>query len=92
MEYYEITKLHIRALENVNDGPNEERKRAGFWLSLNAFHRYKKMRLLSSLYDCMMNIKLKYNFVGTPRKFIIAELSIRKGGFSFSAKCRAIDF
>ena len=25
----------------------------------------------------MVNIKLKYNFVETPRKFIIAELSIR---------------
>ena len=28
----------------------------------------------------MVNIKLKYNFVETPRKFIIAELSIRKLG------------
>ena len=40
------------------------------------------MRLLSSLYDCVVNIKLKYNFVETPRKFIIAELSIRKLGSS----------
>ena len=30
----------------------------------------------------MVNIKLKYNFVETPRKFIIAELSIRKLGSS----------
>ena len=30
----------------------------------------------------MVNIKLKYNFVETPRKFIIAELSIRKLGCS----------
>ena len=29
----------------------------------------------SSLYDCMVNIKLRYNFVETQRKFIIAELS-----------------
>ena len=27
---------------------------------------------ISSLYVCMVNIKLKYNFVETPRKFIIA--------------------
>ena len=37
---------------------------------------------ISSLYVCMVNIKLKYNFVETPRKFIIAELSIRKLGSS----------
>ena len=37
---------------------------------------------LSCLYVCMVNIKLKYNSVGTPRKFIIAELSIRKLGSS----------
>ena len=30
----------------------------------------------------MVNIKLKYNFVETPRKFSIAELSIRKLGSS----------
>ena len=34
--------------------------------------------VISSLYVCMVNIKLKYNFVETPRKFITAELSIRK--------------
>ena len=38
--------------------------------------------VISSLYDCMVNIKLKYNFVETPRKFTITELSIRKLGFS----------
>ena len=37
---------------------------------------------LSSLYDCMVNIKLKNNFVETPRQFIIAEFSIRKLGSS----------
>ena len=36
--------------------------------------------LISSLYDSMVNIKLKYNFVETPREFIIVELSIRKLG------------
>ena len=30
----------------------------------------------------LVNIKLKYNFVETPRKFIIAELSIRELGTS----------
>ena len=30
----------------------------------------------------MVNIKLKYNFVETPRKFIIAKFSIRKLGSS----------
>ena len=38
---------------------------------------YRKSTCKSSLYDCMVNIKLKYNFVETPRKFIIAELTIR---------------
>ena len=42
--------------------------------------------ILSSLYDCMVNIKLKYNFVLTPRKFIIAEVSICKLGSSFVQK------
>ena len=27
--------------------------------------------VISSLYDCMVNIKLKYNFVETTRKFMI---------------------
>ena len=35
-----------------------------------------------ALYVCMVNIKLKYNFVETPRKFTIAKLSIRKLGSS----------
>ena len=39
--------------------------------------------LISSLYVCMVIFKLKYNFVETPRKFIIAELSIRKLGSFF---------
>ena len=30
----------------------------------------------------MVNIKLEYNFVETPRKFMIAKLSIRKLGSS----------
>ena len=38
--------------------------------------------LISSLYVCIVNIKLKHNFVETPRKFIVAELSIRKLGSS----------
>ena len=37
---------------------------------------------MSSLYVCMVNIKLKYNLVVTPRQFTIAELSIRKLVFS----------
>ena len=36
--------------------------------------------IISSLYVCMVNVKLKYNFVETSRKFIIAKLSIRKIG------------
>ena len=35
---------------------------------------------ISSLYVCVVIFKLKYNFVETQRKFIIAELSIRKLG------------
>ena len=33
--------------------------------------------LISSLYVCMVNIMLKYNFVETPRKFIIVSLLLR---------------
>ena len=43
---------------------------------------YNRIVSISSLYVCMVNIKLKYNFVETPRKFIIAKLSIRKFGSS----------
>ena len=39
-------------------------------------------RILSSLYVCIVNVKLKYNFVETKCKFIIAKLSIRKLGSS----------
>ena len=42
----------------------------------------EKYHSLSALYVCMVNIKLKYNFVEIPRKFIIAKLSIRKLGSS----------
>ena len=38
--------------------------------------------VISSLYVCMINIKLKYNFVGTPHKLIVTKLSIRKLGSS----------
>ena len=54
----------------------------------NVLHRLLRLddvdRLdgISSLCVCMVNNKLKYNFVETPRKFIIAELSIRKLGSS----------
>ena len=40
---------------------------------------------LSSLYVCMVNIKLKYNFAETPRKCIIAKLSIRQLGSNNNA-------
>ena len=44
--------------------------------------------VVCSLYVCVVNIKLKYNFVETTRKFIIAELSIRKLGSSSLMKIR----
>ena len=37
---------------------------------------------IRSLHVCMVNIKLKYNFVGTPLRFTIAKLSIHKLGSS----------
>ena len=44
----------------------------------------------------MVNIKLKYNFVESPRKFIIAKLSIPKLGSSsvhyLTIRLRARDF
>ena len=40
--------------------------------------RSKYTSKISSLYVCMVNIKLKYtDFVETPRKFIVAKASIR---------------
>ena len=38
--------------------------------------------VISFLYVCMVNTIYLFSFVGTPRKFIIAELSIRKLGSS----------
>ena len=40
-------------------------------------------RFLSFLYVCMVNTIYLLSFVETPRKFIIAELSIRKLGSSY---------
>ena len=37
-----------------------------------------QLSTISSLYVCMVNIKLKYDIVETPCKFTIAKLSIRK--------------
>ena len=63
----------------MTNAMGEAKPQKGHWRGFNG----KKTRLLlSSLHDCMVNIKLKYNFVETPRKFIIAELSIRKLGSS----------
>ena len=53
-----------------------------FYFVLPNLNQRTATSVISSLYDCMVNIKLKYNFVETPRKFIIAELSIRKHGSS----------
>ena len=39
-------------------------------------------RPISSLHVCMVNIIYLFNFVETPRKCTIAELSIRKLGYS----------
>ena len=38
--------------------------------------RIHKAMLISSLHICMVNIKLKYNFVETQRKFTITKPSI----------------
>ena len=43
---------------------------------------YDLIIVLSFLYVCMVNTIYLLSFVETPRKFIIAELSIRKLGFS----------
>ena len=40
--------------------------------------RTTKWKVISSLYVCMVIIKLKHNFVEAPRKFIIPKLSTRK--------------
>ena len=46
------------------------------------FHKAKLVSYLSFLYVCMVNTIYLLSFVDTPRKFIIAELSIRKLGSS----------
>ena len=43
---------------------------------------YIKLPSISFLYVCMVNTIYLLSFVETPRKFIIAELSIRKLGSS----------
>ena len=45
-------------------------------------HFMPKILLISFLYVCMVNTIYLLSFVETPRKFIIAELSIRKLGSS----------
>ena len=44
----------------------------------NIYYLQQCCSVISSLYVCMVNMKLKYNFVETPRKFSIATNSIRK--------------
>ena len=46
-----------------------------------SFLSYKKS-VISFLYVCMVNTIYLSSFVETPRKFIIADLSIRKHGSS----------
>ena len=38
--------------------------------------------IIRSVYVCIVNIKLKYNFLETSRKFIIAKVAIHKPGSS----------
>ena len=53
-------------------------------LKLHGFYTTngKLILLISFLYVCMVNTIYLLSFVETPRKFIIAELSIRKLGSS----------
>ena len=53
------------------------------------FDRPRQYHRLSFLYVCMVNAIYLLSFVETPRKFIIAELSIRKLGFLVLMKIRA---
>ena len=46
------------------------------------YNKIKQCFVLSFLYVCMVNTIYLLSFVETPRKFIIAELSIRKLGSS----------
>ena len=48
--------------------------------------------LISFLYVCMVNTRYLLSFVETPRKFIIAELSIRKLGSSSVLITRLLEF
>ena len=49
-------------------------------------------QLISFLYVCMVNTIYLLSFVETPRKFIIAELSIRKLGSSSVLIIRLFEF
>ena len=51
----------------TNDSKNSTKSCKCIW-EFKACYYY----LMSSLYVCMVNIKLKYNFMETPRKFTIA--------------------
>ena len=50
--------------------------------TMNQFLCIRNYERLSFLYVCMVNTIYLLSFVETPRKFIIAELSIRKLGSS----------
>ena len=49
---------------------------------INRFYYFTAVKLLSFLYVCMVNAIYFLSFVETPRKFTIAELSIRELGSS----------
>ena len=62
---------------------------------MRAFARTNVMThdyMSSTLYVCMVNIIYLFSFVETPRKFIIAELSIRKLGSSSVLLIRLFEF
>ena len=56
------------------------------------FHQMQTYLTLSFLYVCMVNTIYLLSFVETPRKFIIAELSIRKLGSSSVLIIRLFEF
>ena len=69
---FDLSKCFLSLLEVINFFPYEQA------LSIEN----KRISVISFLYVCMVNAIYLLSFVETPRKFIIAELSIRKLGSS----------
>ena len=68
--------------DSIKNGERKRRGKSKQMVVLDVVSPNQKVPVLSFLYVCMVNTIYLLSFVETPRRFIIAELSIRKLGSS----------